>query len=292
MALRILILILALGPMASPLQAGWFDNIASYFRKAGPETPPTVKVLIVHDKTGVVLEVKGKYKIFDPHTGDHLSTRFIGKRKFIQAVNDGIKWGEEFPGIHQILITPDDPSTTTIVDGIEYHGPIYVYDIGGTISIVNQVYVEDYLSSILAQRYREPLSEETLAAVAIAARTSVYYNVKSPKSEFWSVDAQKSGYQGFASINPSSPIEKAIESTRYMIMSRTSPNQGEIVPFLAQWKGEVKGSTGYEVSSQITLAEAEEMAKKGKDAAQILAKAFPGIRIELMHYSEPAKKSR
>src|SRR5262249_11555913 len=149
-------------------------------------------------RTGVVLEVKGKYKIFDPHTKEHISTRYTGKRKFIQAVSDGLKWGEEFPGVHQLLVTPDGPDVTIIVDGIEYHGPVYVYDIGGTISVVNQVPVEEYVSSILSQHYREPLSPETLAAIAIAARTSAYYSAENPKSDYWSIDAQQMGYQGFA----------------------------------------------------------------------------------------------
>lgn len=291
MALRILMLMLALGSMAAPVQAGWFDTLTSYFKKPAPATPPTIKVLIVHDRTGVVLEVKGKYKIFDPHTGDHLSTRFVGKRKFIQAVSDGIKWGEEFPGIHQILITPDEAGTTTIVDGIEYHGPVYVYDIGGTISIVNQIYIEDYLSSILAQRYREPFSEETLAAAVIAARTSAYYNAENPGSQYWSVDGQQTGYQGFAAISHSSPIEQAIKATRFMVMSSYPVSQDQVTTFLAQWKQDGNG-TGREVISKISLAEAEQMAKRGDHAAQILNKAFPGVKIELMHYAEPALKAK
>lgn len=291
MVLRILILILALGTFSAPVEAGWFDTLTSYFKKPVPAKPPTIKVLIVHDRTGVVLEVKGKYKVFDPHTGDHLGTRFVGKRKFIQAVSDGIKWGEEFPGIHQLLITPDEAATTIIVDGIEYHGPVYVYDIGGTISIVNQVYIEDYLSSILAQKYREPLSEETLAAAAIAARTSAYYHAENPKSQYWSVDGQQTGYQGFAVINYASPIEKALQATRFMVMSSYPVSEDQITPFLAQWKQEGNG-TGHEVISKITLADAEEMARRGEHAAQILSKAFPGMKIELMHYADPSSKAK
>lgn len=291
MALRILYLILALGTINTSAHAGWFDTLTSFFKKPMPAKPPTIKVLIVHDKTGVVLEVKGKYKIFDPHTGDHIGSRFKGKRKFIQAVQDGIKWGEEFPGIHQILIVPDEAGVTTIVDGIEYHGPVYVYDIGGTISIVNQIYIEDYLSSILAQRFPESLDRETLAAAAIAARTSAYYSAENPKSPYWSIDAQQSGYQGFAAINFSSPIEQAIKDTRFMIMSSYPINGSEITPFIAMWKEDGRYS-GAEVVSKISLAEADQIAKNGEHAAQILAKAFPGVKIELMHYEETAYKAK
>lgn len=286
LVMSILCLVLALGPVSAPLEAGWFDKMAGYFRKSGPAQPPTIKVLIVHDRPGVVLEVKGKYKIFDPHTGDHISTRFTGKRKFIQAVRDGLKWGEEFPGVYQLMIVPDESSTTTIVDGIEYRGPIFIYDIGGTISIVNQVYIEDYLSSILTKRSTQ-LPEELLAAIAIAARTSAYYRIENPKSQYFSIDGTKTGYQGFASIDPGSDTEKAIKATRYMVMSRAAPSEEHVAAFPAEWKqpGAAVPVLNDAVVSQITLADAQAMAQKGEHAAQILAKAFPNVKIELIHYA-------
>lgn len=292
--LRILCLLLAFGPVNASLQAGLLENIAGYFRKSGPALPPTIKVLIVHDSQGVILEVKGKYKIFDPHTGDHISTRFTGKRRFIQAVRDGIKWGEEFPGVYQLMIVPDEAKTTTIVDGVEYRGPIFIYDIGGTISIVNQVYIEDYLSSILANRYQE-LPDELMAAAAISARSAAYYRVENPKSQYWSVDGTKTGYQGIAAVNQGSDSEKAIKATRYMVMSRSSPNEEHVSAFPAEWKqeGVPTPSLNEYVVSQITLAEAKAMADRGDHAAQILGKAFPGVKIELIHYApEQVLKAR
>lgn len=292
MILRILFVLLALGPLSMPLHAGWFDNITSYFRKAPPATPPKIRVLVVHDKPGVVLEVKGKYKIHDPHTGDHLTTRFVGKRKFIQAVRDGLKWGEEFPGLHQLMIIPDEKSTTTIVDGIEYRGPIYVYDIGGTISIINEVYIEDYLSSLLAQKYNEESSSELLAAIAIATRTAAYFAVENPRNQYWSVDASQVEYQGAAVIVSSSNMEKAIHETRYMIMSNAAPGEDQISAFPAEWsKGPQDYGSGQQVVSRITLDQAAMLAQKGDHAAQILAKAFPGVKIELIHYA-PEKIAR
>lgn len=286
-ALRIVCLVLVCGTMSAPLQAGFWDNVSGYFRRPAAVAPPTIKVLVVNDKQGVVLEVKGKYKIFDPHTGNHISTRFTGKRKFIQAVSDGLKWGEEFPGIHQLMIVPDDVNTTAIVDGVEYRGPIYIYDIGGSISIINQVSIEDYLSSSLAQRYRQ-MPDELLNAIAIAARSAAYYRVENPKNQYWSVDGSKTGYQGYAAIDQGSDIEKAIKATRYMVMSRSTPNDENVVAFPAEWKqdGAAMPALKETVVSQITLAEAAAMAQHGEHAAQILAKAFPGVKIELIHYTE------
>ena len=287
MVLRILFILLALGPLSVvPLQAGWFDNLTSYFRKPGPAAPPKIRILVVHDQQGVVLEVKGKYKIHDPHTGDHLSTRFVGKRKFIQAVRDGIKWGEEFPGLYQLMIVPDERTTTTIVDGIEYRGPIYVYDIGGTISIINEVSIEDYLSSVLAKKYSQETSPELLAAIAIAARTAAYYAAENPKSQYWSVDGRQVDYQGSVVINTGTDMEKAIHETRYMVMSNSAPGDEQISPFPAEWTNGQGIGLGQQVLSRITLADAAALAQKGEHAAQILSKAFPGSKIELIHYKQ------
>lgn len=285
---RIFFMLLAIGPIATPANASWFENIVNYFSKPVSAKPPKIRVLVVHDQEGAVIEVKGKYKIYDPHTGDHITTRFIGKRKYMQAVRDGIKWGEEFPGVYQLLIVPDESTTTTLVDGVEYRGPLYVYDIGGTISIVNEVPIESYLSSTLAQRYTKKLPEEFLAALAIAARTNAYYAAANPKNQYWSVDAHSSNYQANATIDQSNDVEKAIKDTRFMIMSSSNSGNSKINPFPAEWKTEpVNYNQPY--ISKITFDQAEELAKKGEDASKILMKAFPGIKIELINHSQENK---
>lgn len=284
MIMRILLLLLALGPLSAPLHAGWFDGVMSYFGREPAAVVPKVRVLVVHDQQGVILEVKGKYKIHDAYTGEHISTRFVGKRKFIQAVRDGIKWGEEFPGIFQLVIIPDEKSTTTIVDGIEYHGPVYVYDIGETISIVNDVGIEDFLASVLSQRYREETLPEVLAALAITARTATYNAIMHPRSPYWSVDGRQAGYQGSAAVDLETDMQRAIHDTRYMVMSTVSPDSSKLNPFPAQWSDGMQGLTqGQQVLSKISLAEAEAVVKKGGNAAQVLAKAFPGTKIEFIH---------
>lgn len=284
MLVRILFFMMAIGSLAAPLHAGWFDNVMNYFRKDPVALPPKVRVLVVHDQQGVVLEVKGRYKIHDAHTGEHISTRYVGKRKFIQAVRDGIKWGEEFPGVFQLVIVPDERSTTTIVDGIEYRGPVYVYDIGGTISIVNEVGLEDFLSSALSQKYPDETLSEFLAAIAITARTATYNAVNHPRSPFWAVDGRQSGYQGYAAVNQDTNMQHALDDTRYMVMSTITPEDDRINPFPAQWSDGLPGfNQGQQVVSKISLVDAASMAKKGDHAAQILARAFPGTKIELIH---------
>lgn len=280
---RLLIVLMILLPMVAPVDAGVWDTISGFFSKSKKNPPPTIKALVVHDKVGVILEVKGKYKIIDPHTGQHIGTRFDGKRKFIQSLKGGLRWGEEFPGIHQLLIVPDEKLTTTIVDGIEYPGLIYVYDVGGLISVVNQVPIEQMLGMSMVQYQRQQLPEELANALVMAARTSAYYYAENPKTDYWSVEAERLGYQG-TGAQVAGAIDKGIQATRYMVMSTSTPNDDTVRAFPATWRGEP--NTNGTVVSQITLAQAGELADKGEDAAQILAKAYPGIHIELMQYSE------
>lgn len=275
---KVLMFIVALMPFSGNLQAGFWDM----FFPAEPPEPKTIKVLIVNDKPGVVLEVKGKYALYDPNKNNkHISTRFLGKRKFIQAVSDGIRWGEEFPGVYQLLIVPDEKTMTTVVDGVDYKGSIYIYDIAGNISIVNEIELDDYLDSVLSNQYNASFSEEALAAIAIAARTNALYYAENPKSPFWSVDASLVGYHGYSAINNSNPIIQAIEATKKMVMSSHAKNKEGNAPFPAEWILSAGQSKADAKLALISLQEAESLSQKGSHAAEILRKAFPGTSIQL-----------
>lgn len=266
---KICLLLLAYLPLLMPLEAGLM-NIFTPAKEEKETTPPMIKVLLLSDKPGTIIEVKGRYKIYDPHTDDFVSTRFTGKRKFMQALQDGLKWGEEFPGVHQLIIVPDSPMTTVVVDGTEYQGAIYIYGIEGMIAVVNQIYIEDYLRSILATKYKDALSEETLAAIAIAARTNAYYQSKNSKSPYWDVDGKQVHYNGYSVSGNKSPIENAIIATRYLVLTQYSGTDSAAVPFTVQW------------GSPKDVEEAEALSEKGQHAAQILAKAYPNAAIALM----------
>jgi stage II sporulation protein D len=285
MILRIFLLFLALMPFSSPMQAGIWDNITGYFKGQTRPEPPTIRVLLVHDVERANLQIRGRYSLYDPYANSHISSRFAGKSRYIQALGDGLKWGESFPGLYQLKIEPDDPETLITVNGHDYEGLIYIYDIGGTISIVNQIPVEYYVRSVLANYRNQNLEPETLAALAIAARTHAYFQAFNPKNTYWAVDAQKVGFQGRVLGN--SLIDDAVRQTRYMIISRTGVYEGVATPFAVQFGNVPTGQPTKDVEvSKITLEEANAMAQRGEHAAQILAKAFPGSTIMLMQYSK------
>lgn len=285
MKLRNLLIFLTLLPMNVALHAGMWDNITSYFKGEAIPEPPSIRILLVHDVEGANLSVRGRYSLYDPYTKSHISSRFAGKNRYIQAVGDGIKWGESFPGLYQLKIEPDEAVTLVTVNDRDYEGLIYVYDIGGAISIVNEVPVENYVRSILTNYQSQPLEPEALAALAIAARTNAYFQAANPKNSYWAVDAQKVGFNGRLSSNAT--VDDALKQTRYMLMSRTGVYEGVATPFASQLGNLPIPQPAKEVQvSKLTLEEVNALAKKGEHAAQILSKAFPGSTIMLMQYSK------
>lgn len=277
-------LLIALTLLSLRLEAGLWDNITGYFQGTTRPEPPTIRVLLLHNAEKANLEVRGKYSLHDPYTNTHISTRFTGKSRPIQTVSDGLKWGEAFPGLYQIKIRPTEANSYSIVNGKDYNGDIYIYDIGGTISVVNQISVEDYVRSTLSDYQNQNFEPEALAALAIVARTNAYFQAANPKNTYWAVDAEKVGYHGTAKGSPA--IEEAVRMTRYMIMSRTGVYEGVATPFAAQFAPAEEGQTAKEAEvSKIPLEDVNAMAQKGEHAAQILAKAFPGTTIMIMQYS-------
>ncbi|MCB1114441.1 MAG: hypothetical protein KDK62_06765 [Chlamydiia bacterium] len=256
--------LVALGMVATS-EAGLLESWSSYMWKTEQPKPPSVKVLVVKSKPGVVLEVKGKYKLYDPNTMEHISTRFVGKRRYMQALSDGLRWGEQFPGIYQLLIVPDENGTTTLIDGVEYSGSLYVYDVGGKISVVNDVYVEDYIDSLLTGSGSGLMPEEALGAMAIVDRTQAYYAANNPKTAFWALDGAKVGYEGHPNLPKSPRVENTLGTTKYMVLTEGDK------PFNANWD-----------NASITLDEAQRLGAQGENAAQILKRAFPSAQLKVM----------
>lgn len=280
---RVLVLLTAILPIAGFAAPSEHPN-TSWSRQAR-QAPPKIKVLIAHDQERLLLEATDKYKILDPHRKESVSSwRFKGKSQYLQPLRGGLKWGEEFPGVHQLAFYPGSPNTRFIVNGCPYAGVLYIYDIGGTLSAVNEISIEDYLASILTKQNSQPLADETQAALVIAARTNAYNQIKNPRSDFWDVDATKVGYHGL--VDTPLPLQNALRKTRFMVLSLNGKLDENIQTFPAQWDALPKGEKQKSKQAKITISEANDLAKKGEHAASLLEKAFPKTSIQLIHFED------
>lgn len=214
---------------------------ANMERIAEPIAPRNIQILLEKDKREALLEVKGPYYIFNPHDGSRITSGLLGKRFMIHELETGLKWGEEFPGIHQIYIKPRSHETSIFVNGIQYNGAVAIYGVSGFINVVNDVDIESYVKSLLSAQFSPTLEPEVLSSLAILARTDAYYHATKNSDSFWHVAAKEIGFNGSALVVSNSPIEKAVDSTKHLIL--VHPEHGKNLPFAAAWTEHCAGKT-------------------------------------------------
>ena len=218
------------------------DEYTSYERIAEPMAPRNIQVLLEKDVDGALLEVKGPYYIFDPHDGSRVSSGLIGKRFMIHEMESGLKWGEEFPGVHQIYIKPRSSETSIFVNGIQYAGSVAVYGVDNKINLINDIDIELYVKSTLTTQFPSPLEPEVMSALAILARTDAYYHAtRANPHSFWHIAAEDIDYQGSALVIHNSSIDRSVDSTKNLILLH--PENGHDLPFAATWTQHCAGKT-------------------------------------------------
>lgn len=227
---------------------------------------PRIKVLLEKDAQGVFLEAKGQFRVVRKDTNSVLSSGSVGKRFVVHAIQDGLRWGEEYPDVYQISVIPLNRDTTISVNGIQYHGIVSVYHVrDNRITVVNEIAIEEYLKSKLAIQHKDPLPQEAMAALAIAARTEAFSRVIQGKqlNRPWDVMAKEESYFGFGVTQRKSGIEEAIDLTRFMVLESLQGND-----------------PAHNVA--LAASKAEELASKGWDAQKILKTAFPHTKMGIM----------
>ena len=222
---------------------------------------PIIKVLLAKDTNSVLLEARGAYRVVRKDTGSFLGFGLSGKRFVCHALEEGLRWGEEYPAVYQITVLPQGTEATMSVDGIQYKGAISIYQSKeGLISVVNEVPIEDYLKSTLSLFYKTPLPKEAMAALVIAARTDAYAKISQNRP--WDIEVKKAGYYGVGVTQRKNQVDEAIDWTRHMVVR--SSKSGELVPGV-----------------QIPPGAAEELAERGADARKIFSSLVPDAKLTL-----------
>ena len=199
--------------------------------------PATIKVLLDKDLDGFLLEARGSFQIIDPANDQKLSSVRKGKRFYLYPHKEGIKWGENFLGVFQLQIVPKDVNSTFLINGVQYYGSLEIYHVEGKLSLINEISVEDFLKCTLPQNFPFSYPTPVMDSVAIIARTDAYYRALFSQDSFWHIDARESQYEGMGLNLQNLAVEKAIENTRYLIMTF------EEQPFPATWTEHCGGKT-------------------------------------------------
>lgn len=230
---------------------------------------PRIRVLLEKNVYSALLEAKGEYAVLNKVTGAVLSTGSSGKRFVVHALQEGLRWGEEYPDVFQIVVVPRSPSTMIYVNGMQYKGAIAVYHCKDKqIALVNEVSLEDYLKSTMAVEIENQLSKEALAAIAIAQRTAAFSIVKEASSKKpWDVTAKESNYFGFSVTCRKNNVEEAVDWTRFMVLE--------------------SANDGAPICLNISPSKAQELADKGFDAKKIIQTACPSAKFNVTEMPKP-----
>lgn len=225
----------------SAFQVCFGEDLPPFVYSAEPTSPRNIQVLLEKDASEVLLEVKGPYYLLNPHDGSRVASGLLGKRFMVRELETGLKWGEEFPGIHQFYIKPRSQETSIFVNGIQYAGAVAVYGVSGAVHVINEIDIESFVKSQLTTQFTAPLEPEVLSAIAILMRTDAYYHATKNDSSFWHITSKEANYIGSALVVPGSPFEKAVESTRNLILVHRE--RGYSLPFATSWTENSAGKT-------------------------------------------------
>jgi len=191
--------------------------------------PVTVKVLLTKLTDEALLEVRGRYFLYNPRNDSWIANGTKSKRARIATSENGLFWGEEMPNTFELRIVPAQINSAILVNGIQYNGCIEVYSIGGTLNVVNEVDAESYLKSILAPQFETAPSKEVLDAVVITERTNLYHLIQKDPYASWQIEGEKVGYKGQALAKHNRWAQESIERTRELVLHYNDQ------PFAATW---------------------------------------------------------
>lgn len=189
------------------------------------DKPITVRVLLTKLAEEAQIEVNGRHLLYNPKTETFLSTSNKKIKARMTGHEKGLQWNDPIPH-HELRIVPDEKNCSILVNGIQYKGWIEIYNIGGTINIINEVDAENYLKATLSPKLPTKLSKETLDALVILERTNLYHHIEKDAYATWQLQAETVGYLGVAQ---SKPICDAIERTRDIVLHYKNK------PFAASW---------------------------------------------------------
>lgn len=229
-----------------PLFAGWKETFAGFIPTKKREleifkSEETVKVLLAHKVDGAMLQLYGRFDVRDPNDAKYLSSGHVGKQGMILPMVKGIAWGEHFPDTYQFVVIPKNKEKTFILDGVQHEGVLYVYQIDGRLSLVNELPLESYVRSVVSTQAEETLHEEALASLAVCVRTHALWSRHSKTDGYWHLYGPDVGFIGMAGASRNSAAQIAATTTDGMVMRDPQFPQDDGL-FPAAWTGQCRGA--------------------------------------------------
>jgi SpoIID/LytB domain protein len=146
----------------------------------GSMTEPKLQVKLVNylgNRTSIPLSVSGSYSI------NGTSTKLSSTKSYIiKAEQSNISLYDDenrkLITANIVSITPDNEQNSVFINGREYYGS-FDFIVEGNLYVrpINNIYIEDYLKSVVPAEMYASWDKEALKAQAVAARTYAYYRL-------------------------------------------------------------------------------------------------------------------
>ncbi len=176
-----------------------------------PSYSITTKVLLSSKKSYQITPASKSYFI----VADQKKSPFQGKLS-IEYHSTGIKINNKILKTDRIDISG---IRAFAVDNVKYRGAFTIYRDKNSLTLINNVNLEEYLLSVVPSEVYTSWNHETLKAQAVAARTYALYETQRNKSKKFDVyaDTRSQVYKGMKSEHPSTT--KAVFSTKGQILT-------------------------------------------------------------------------
>lgn len=197
-----------------------------------------LKVLTHEDLAGALIEVKGPFEIRSLTSDKKIFSSKSNQRHYLSATPEGLQWGKVFKNTHQFEVVPKKKSTTTLIDGIQYKGKLYAFDITSKIHLVVEISVDDYVKSVLSEQFAgSDIHQTALEALAISMRTDLYQKIAASNNPFWDIQASDHNFRGSSLFTVGNAAERAVNATKDLIMIYKNR------PFPTTWSEDCAGKT-------------------------------------------------
>jgi SpoIID/LytB domain protein len=175
---------------------------------------PELQVKLVNylgNHTSISLRVSGNYAL--DGTSTKLSSGITYTVKAEQSNISLYDGSRKLISAADVSITPDNEQNTAFINGREYYGSFTFIVESGYVRPINNIYLEDYLKSVVPAEMYASWNKEALKVQAVAARTYAYYRLGKVINDTTSYQV----YAGAERLHPNSTA--AVEETAGQIVT-------------------------------------------------------------------------
>jgi hypothetical protein len=161
------------------------------------------------------------------------------------------------------------------VNGQAYEGRIRLVRDGGTLTVVNHLLLERYITSVVGAEMPSSWSIEALKAQAVAARSYALAHLARPASRYWHLGdtTRWQAYRGLASVT--GRTNEAVALTNGMILSY----QGGIVESLYAATSRISQEAHGHLGASMSQHGAQDLAQQGLRYNEILGRYYQGASL-------------